>query len=313
MDGLVRRAWGTLRTDGPGAVARKGYHRLLTKWYDRHAENVFEREWEVLLVLDGCRVDALAAVADEYSFLETEVPSMVSVAGSSPGWLWETFTSSHRQRVGETAYLTANPHTRRVLGPDSEGLFADFGTGRDWLADLADVVLIWEQAWDESRGTVPARAVTDRLVDAVRTASADRYVAHYMQPHFPSIPDPVGARMDVDDDARWENNVWERLAAGEIDSDRVWDAYLANLRYVLDDVEVVLSNVNSDNVVITADHGNAFGERGTFGHGADYVDAVRRVPWVRTRATDEHSYNPDVSETEVDASVTDQLAALGYR
>jgi len=31
-----------------------------------YGTNVFERSWDVLVVLDGCRADLLAAVADDY-------------------------------------------------------------------------------------------------------------------------------------------------------------------------------------------------------------------------------------------------------
>jgi len=310
---LFRRGLATLRDEGPGALGQKGYHRLLSKWFDYRAENVFDREWEVLLVLDGCRVDALASVADEYQFLNPEIPSIVSVGGASPVWLARTFVPTHRKAIHRTTYLSANPHTRRVLGPDSAGLFAELGTHEDWTEELGGLIPVWEQAWDDSRGTVPARAVTDRLVRAVRTGSADRYIAHYMQPHFPSIPDPIGAKMNVDDDARWEENVWDRLADGDLTRDRVWESYMANLRYVLDEIEIVLSNVESEDIVITADHGNAFGERGAYGHGADFVNGVRRVPWVTATGTDEGTHEPEVVDEYGDVSVDEQLEALGYK
>jgi hypothetical protein len=34
------------------------------------ATNVFEKDWDVLVVLDACRVDALRAVQDEYDFID---------------------------------------------------------------------------------------------------------------------------------------------------------------------------------------------------------------------------------------------------
>jgi hypothetical protein len=38
----------------------------------------------------------------------------------------------------------------------------------------------------------------------------------------------------------------------------VWEAYLDNLRYVLDNIEELLQNVDGK-VVISADHGELFG------------------------------------------------------
>lgn len=95
----------------------------------------------------------------------------------------------------------------------------------------------------------------------------------------------------------------------------MWEAYLATLRYVLDDVALLLENVDAERVVITADHGEAFGEWGFYGHtvGCPHP-VVRRVPWVETTATDEETHESAVTP-EVDAAFDrDQhLRDLGYR
>ena len=44
------------------------------------------------------------------------------------------------------------------------------------------------------------------------------------------------------------------------------------------------------------------------------VDVLRRVPWVRTMATDEGSYVPDsIDRSTETVPLDDQLEALGYR
>jgi len=37
--------------------------------------NIYERDWDALVVLDACRVDILREVADEYEFID-EVDSV---------------------------------------------------------------------------------------------------------------------------------------------------------------------------------------------------------------------------------------------
>jgi len=318
---LLAKGVATLSEEGSLALARKcndrygprvWYHSLLGRWYDRQAENVFDHEWDILLILDGCRVDALASVADEYEFLDPNVPTLVSPGGGSPDWMANTFTEAYQDVIRNTVYVSGNPHTRRVLGDQTEGLFTEYNDGRNWTAVLSLLVPVWEQAWNEDIGTVPARPVTDGLIHAIRTTDADRYVAHYMQPHFPSIPDHLGTEMILDDDARWPGNAWEQLRDGDLTADRVWEAYIENLRYVLDDIAIVLDNVDGD-VVITADHGNAFGERGAYGHGFRHVRSVREVPWVGVTGTDTGSYQPAFDPEGVDESVDEQLEALGYK
>jgi len=311
--GLVEKGLRTLKDDGIRTFGRKSIQLGITKRYDLTSTNVYSRDWDILLILDGCRVDVMEAVADEYSFLGDEVESITSTGGGSPQWMANTFTSRYADAINETVYVTANPHTRRVLGPNTEGLFGDVGDGVDRLEWFDSMVPVWELAWDEDAGTVPARPVTDHLLHAYHNTDADRYIAHYMQPHFPSVPDPVGASLNLADEARWENNVWDRLASGELSFERVWESYANNLRYVLDEVSLVLENVDSKSVVLTADHGNAFGESGEYGHGQGFLREVREVPWVRTSGTGEGSYEPDVDHDSASASLDEQLEALGYR
>lgn len=314
----IGRAVDVARREGVGTLAWKAWEYHLRPrrlyWNLRRGTNVYERDWDLLLILDACRVDALEAVADEFAFLPETVPEIVSVGQGSPHWMANTFTDEFRDEQRQTAYISANPYTRMTLGPPHDSRHAEVG-GLDVLDEFADFVPVWEQAWDDERGTVPAREVTDRLVHYGRTGDASRVIAHYMQPHFPSVPEPLGARLDLEDEGRWVNSVWERLDRGELDVDRAWEAYLENLRYVLEDVRVVLSNYDADRVVISADHENAFGEHGDWGHGATDNDTVMRVPWVELSATDDGEYVPDVPEVETTGagpSVEDKLEALGY-
>lgn len=57
--------------------------RRRSNWLSERSTNVFEREWDILLVLDACRVDLLASVADEYEFVQGG-RSIYSVGGTSP-------------------------------------------------------------------------------------------------------------------------------------------------------------------------------------------------------------------------------------
>src|SRR6056297_3870531 len=67
----------------------------------------FEREWDLLVVLDTCRTDALAAVADEYDFLEDR-DSVWSPGSTSGEWVSHTFDRSFADTIARTAYVTAN-------------------------------------------------------------------------------------------------------------------------------------------------------------------------------------------------------------
>lgn len=85
-------------------------------------------------------------------------------------------------------------------------------------------------------------------------------------------------------------------------------------------MELLLENVDAETVAITADHGNAMGEWGLYGHPKwTYIDSLVRVPWYVTTATDERTYEPAEEDPEsINRDVTadeveDRLRDLGYR
>jgi len=269
--------------------------------YDPRSTPIYKREWDTLIILDGCRVDALSTVAPEYDFLPTNIPSIHSTASASKDWMRANFTKEYTPEIRRTTYVTSNPFSEDEINSST----------------FADLDKVWRYGWDEERGTVPARNVTDRAIAAGRDGS-DRLLVHYMQPHFPSVHDPLGSKINIESFGEGWNSVWDRLENGELSLGRAWDSYLENLRYVLDDVEILLSNLDANTVIISADHGNAFGEWNVYGHPPGCpVDTVRRVPWVETTATDTTHYEPALERPDDKASATgdaveQRLQDLGY-
>jgi len=64
--------------------------RRRTNWLENRSTHVFDRDWDVLVVLDACRVDLLRSVAGEYDFV-TGDQTIYSVAPTSKLWLNRTF------------------------------------------------------------------------------------------------------------------------------------------------------------------------------------------------------------------------------
>jgi hypothetical protein len=264
---------------------------------------VYEKEWDLLILLDACRVDALKAVASEYEFLPERVPSLRSVAPNSHLWLEKTFQPAYRKQINNTAYITANGH--------ADG-FAD---GEFAVSDEAfhSIEKVYNYGFDDNVETIPPRTVTDATIHTLRNTTPPRAIAHYMQPHTPYR----GLDLDglgVTGDKTFRETVWDWIASGRLSRDEAWEYYLDNLRWVLDDLEVLLENVNADRVIISADHGEAFGEWGAYGHSPyGQFSGLRETPWVEATATDSGSYFPDIDRTDVDVSTEEQLKHLGYR
>ncbi|WP_254545799.1 LTA synthase family protein [Halomarina pelagica] len=259
--------------------------------------NIYEEDWSVLIILDACRIDLIAELASQYDFLSNP-GTFTSLGSSSEEWMSKNFTRDYDGEMANTVYISGNPFTDRVLDDDSFLVLDE----------------VWRYNWDESLGTIRPRPITDRAITLARETNPDRMIVHYMQPHFPSIAQPdFGSRMDPNDfDGIWKS-AWTDLQTGVISEEALWDAYLQNLHCVLDDVALLLANLDADSVVISADHGNAIGEWGLYGHPAHVpLPCLVTVPWYTTSSTDTGEYKPTTTASSTTGEVSDQLRRLGY-
>lgn len=285
-------------------------------------KNVFDESWDLLILLDTCRVDALREVSDEYDFLE-EIGELVSVGASSPEWIARTFTEEYVDQIAETAYLSCNGSAEAVLETDAPatdpGYLAHRLLKRFEYVDanqLGRLEKLWRYeppgeagSYGHVDGATPPRYLTERAIDVGRTHSFDRMILHYHQPHNPYAAKAMEENRDL----------FEYETHFRLNPEKAWESYLADLRYVLDDVELLLDNIDADRVVISADHGEAFGEYGIYGHPIGSLHPhVRKVPWALTTASDERTHSPETprpseSKEASDQDVDETLEALGYK
>lgn len=258
--------------------------------------SIYDRDWDLLIVLDACRYDLFCEVAEEYEFI-SQVDSFPSVNTATARWMELTF-KPNQLPIEETAYINGNPFSEQILNVD-------------WFQHLEEV---WKDSWTEP-GTVPPRAVSDRLIDYSRKNAPERMIAHYMQPHCPFLSEPElseGKRLDKFGNQNWLD-VWGRLREGELTESQVWDAYRDNLRIALDEVKFVLKQVDAERVIVTSDHGNAKGEWGIYGHPPDMpIRYLFEVPWVETTAEDTGTYEPTIERKSDSIETEGKLRALGY-
>jgi len=219
----------------------------------------------------------------------------------------QTFTEERRSDIAETAYISGNPQTHPV--------FREWETGVN-PNDFDIFEEVWKYAWNETLGTIEPDPITDRAIDVYRSNDVQRMIVHYMQPHFPAPTRPdLGSEIVLGEfGTEWES-IWKDLKKRNVTKAEVWDAYEENLEYVLGSVEKLLSNIDAERVAITADHGNAVGEYGYYGHGMNNLQCVREVPWCRTTARNTENYepNPPSRSEEQTLSVEKRLQALGYK
>jgi hypothetical protein len=285
--------------------------------------NVYEREWDALIILDACRTDALQTVAPEYDFLDSnEISSMWSVGSGSLEFMCKTFTPEYEDDISNTTYLAANGYIN-IAFVDQEyappvsipfGFPKEGPVSADAFNELTNVM---ETRFDDALRNVPSSEMTDAAIGAGRRNDADRLILHYSQPHTPYIANAVAEGRSVTED---EHKPWPSLQDGSLSYETVWEWYLDNLRLVLDQVAVLLENLDVETVAITADHGEAFGDWRIHGHPTGFpLPPVKTVPWVTTTATDTRDHQYEAVEDEVDncatvddEAVEEQLQSLGY-
>lgn len=267
-------------------------------------ETIYSRDWDILVILDACRLDLLAEVAADYNWLpnKTEIESgaIDSVAGSSSEWMKRTFDTAPPETLESTAYITGNPFSDQQLSETNFGLLDE----------------MWRYAWDDAAGTIPPDPLIDRGIEVCRTGDYERVILHLMQPHAPFLgEEKIHSGFDP---TQWgnakETNVWHRVRRGELDIERVWNAYSENLRIALESVNRLRQSATG-RMVLSADHGNSLGERGIWGHPDIPINGIRRVPWVELEAKDNGQYNPSVHQykTQSKETVDGRLEALGYK
>lgn len=292
------------RTNGVRSGTRTAGRDLLFGVYHslpiRIGTSVFEREWDILIILDACRPDLLEEVSGQYDFLPSEMPTMYSVGSRSDTWMQKNFAEKYRDELARTAYVTGNPYSDSFC---SEREFA-----------LLDEV--WSYAWDEDVGSVPAEDITDRAIATGRNHDFGRLLIHYMQPHFPSFPQPLAEGIDLERFGTEWSSVWDQLEDGTLSRQEVWSSYKKNLEYVLDNVGILLRNLDGDIVILSADHGNAIGEWGMYGHPINKpAPVLRRVPWVQVSSTDTQEYTTNVENMNgsLNTRIEARLNDLGYK
>lgn len=288
------------------------YHRLGgLRSENAEGVDVFNEDWDTLVVLDACRFDMF----EQVNHIEGRLTAKTSKASSTTEWLRANVDGGD---LRDTVYVTANPQLAR--------------NQENWDVNFHEVVNVWlDEGWDEETGTVLAETMTRAAIAAHDDFPQKRLVVHYMQPHYPFVPSDATFdknhlnQIGSDGESPEGENVWNKKFTGELSlsQDDLWSMYTENLAYALEHVADLLENV-SGKTVVTADHGNYVGERASpipireYGHSRGlYDDPVVRVPWLEYERGERRQISTGTTDeinSAVEAKVVDdRLRDLGYR
>lgn len=299
--------------DSPKLFIR-GVNRLYHRRGGLRTENtngieVFDKDWDTLIVLDACRYDMFKQI----NRIDGKLTAVESKGSMTSEWLRANIDG---RNLLDTVYVTANPQLER--------------NRKNWDVEFHDIINVWlNEGWDEETGTVLADTMNQVAIEANQQFPNKRLVIHYMQPHYPFVTTDtdfdkghLSSIEGVGDTVSGEH-VWNQKFIGQLDvsQDKLWEMYTANLEYVLTHIERLLTEIQGK-TVITSDHGNYVGDRASpipiqeYGHPRGlYDDVVTCVPWLecmngkRRRIVSETGSEQTNVEDE---KVTDRLRDLGY-
>lgn len=279
-----------------------GPHRWFQEFSNRfdYGLNPFDREWDILIILDACRYDLFETVVSEHPISDRikDIAATYSCASATNEWL-EKISATPDDVLGETYYVSGSGHI---------DAFPEF---KRRLKGVEDV---WKYGHDEQLRTVPADIVTNAAIRAWRRENSERFIIHYVQPHAPFVH--CAGKYGSTEEGNERTHVWQQLEDGIVPEKEVWQDYSANLHYVLEHVDTLIENV-SGTVAITSDHGNGFGECGVYGHPIYYpFRFLRHVPWSTAVGGGAETYtvqdDEEMLREPTDTDVKSHLEHLGY-
>lgn len=289
--------------DNPGEIVARAYWNIVS----RENENILDRDWDHLVLLDGCRFDLF----EEVNQIEGELTNIISVGSGTSEWLKNTFEN---RTCYDIVYVTANPMYRSI----------------DFESPFHAIVDVWDNRWDHNLNTVSPLDMREATIEAEKKYPNKRILTHWLQPHYPFIADSankIGNHAGIHDinpnvsNPQQEQVIWEKLRNGTVGQNSVWTAYRENLELALREVDILVDQLDG-RIVITSDHGNMLGERAwpipvrLYGHPLEiYTEELVKVPWFvienRSRRNIE-AESPEPISNDMKSDISDRLRDLGY-
>jgi hypothetical protein len=261
--------------------------------YNTDGIDIFEEDWDNLVILDACRYDEFAAQSPLPGSLESRISR-----GSATR---EFIRGNFRDRtLHDVVYVSANEWYAKLREEINAELHAFEFVDRDAMNGL----------------TSRPETVTNAAQEAAETYPDKRLIVHYMQPHSPFLGE-TGTHIDH------AGGLMMTVKRNDLNHRDIVRAYRENLDLVLQSVDSLLEHL-SGLTVVTADHGELLGECERplpikrYSHPIHiYVEELVKVPWLihrdgtrKTVIAEEPA--EEIEDFDVD-DLRDRLKDLGYR
>jgi hypothetical protein len=283
-----------------------------------HADQQFlESDWDYCLVLDACRFDVFSEVYEDY--LDGDLEKRRSVGSSTPEWASRTFTGDHdiayfsgnpfinslgiplnELKWGASCDYdwTASQHISEVIDVWKDGWDDDLGTvppeslatavreGWDAVERAERTVVHYMQPHAPYLSRGSGQKLKQIQKGIKRQGEAESEGTDEDGGLLSAVGDAVRPRVEsVLDDSSLAMKAGLLLETG-VDGvlggtrETAMSYHEENLRIALESVVDLLDDLDGD-VVVTADHGEAFGEQGVWEHHIEtHIPVLVEVPWL---------------------------------
>lgn len=285
--------------------------------------DIFDQDWDNLVILDACRYDEFAAAKGRHG-IPGELKKRPSKASQTPEWLKSNFDG---RQLHDVVYVTgtAMPYHLALTDPaDPSQRQQKYGFDLDvhdlinvWADPPEESVPVYDEGREQDRIILP-EAMCSKALEVSEEYPHKRLIIHIGPPHDPYLG-PTGERLH-----QRAAHPWNAFMRGDldVDVDDLRQAYIENVDIAVSAVVELIDKLPGK-TVISSDHGDLLWERSSpipikdFLHPEQtYVQELITVPWnVTVNGTKETHPDPPVDyESRIGGGreAEDQLRALGY-
>jgi len=255
--------------------------------------SIFDRDWDSLIILDACRYDCFVLVAREMG-LKEKIEKFRSLGSCTFEFLLNNFTG----RRSDIVYVTANPYVSLLL-----------------KEKVSKIIPVWDFGWSDEYKTVLPETVYRHALKAALKYPRKKLIVHFMQPHEPflslhgynlQITGISMSKREVIEGkmfSKADKLIWDLVRKRRFSRKKAINAYIQNIRIVYP-YAIRLARILPGKTVITADHGEAFGERFLFwriwSHPSHtYTKQLVEVPWVEINGITDSTAHKDYIRKEL--------------
>lgn len=263
-------------------------------------KSIFDEEWDNLIILDACRYDMFEKILKK-TRIRGKLRAIISKGSNTPSFLQENFKIFHNEIV----YISANPYVNILL-----------------KNKVYKIISSWFHGWNRKLNNVDPKVVVLDTLKALKKYPKKKLIIHFLQPHSP-YPNRTGETflekgskkkkfkdliLGKKGKYKIHENIyvdWHSIYIKPLPIKKLKKGYIQNLILVLSEIEKLV-NILPGKTVITADHGECFGEKIHFllplriyGHPGNLKFPILvKVPWLIVKKKKKIDIEKEYKEVE---------------